>query len=107
MFYVLRFMIYVKPLLSHKKHHILSQNIAEYRKRKEIIILDMKMNGVGITEVFNICGRRALAAIEPYIFLIIRPEGGPPTIFDKRLTDFFVSDPLQGELESFYGTAVT
>ena len=64
--------------------------MAEYRKRKELIILDMKMklNSVGISEVFNICGRRALAAIEPCIFLTIRPEGGPPTIFDKRLTDF-------------------
>jgi len=69
--------------------------------------MKMKLNSVGITEVFNICGRRVLAAIETYIFLIIRPEGGPPTIFDIRLTDFIVSDPLQGELESFYGTAVT
>jgi hypothetical protein len=79
---------YVKPLLSHKKHHISSQNIAEYRKRKELIILDMKMNSVGISEVFHICGRRALAAIEPCISLTIHPEGGPPTIFDKRPTDF-------------------
>jgi hypothetical protein len=77
-------------MLSHKKHHISSQNIAEFRKRKELIILDMKMklNSVGITGVFDICGRRARAAIEPCIFLIIRHEGGPPTIFDKRLTDF-------------------
>ena len=68
----------------------MSQNIAEYRKRKELIILDMKMklNSVSLSEVFDICGRRALAAIEPCISLTIRPEGGPPTIFDKRLTDY-------------------
>jgi len=68
----------------------MSQNIAEYRKRKELIILDMKMklNRIGISEVFDICGRRALVAIKPCISLTIRPEGGPPTIFDKRLTDF-------------------
>ena len=79
-------------LLSHKKHHISSQNIAEYRKRKELIILDMKMkpNSVGILEVFYICGRGALAAIEPCISLTIRPEGAPPTIFDKRLAAFCV-----------------
>jgi len=50
--------------------------------------MKMKLNSVGIPVVFNICGRPALAAIEPCIFLTIRPEGGPPTIFDKRLTDF-------------------
>jgi len=45
------------------------------------MILDMKMkqNSVVISEVFGICGRRALAAIEPCISLTIRPEGGPPT----------------------------
>ncbi|NIA02874.1 MAG: hypothetical protein GWO88_01495, partial [Planctomycetia bacterium] len=70
-----------------------------------------------------ICGRRAIvsrhpashetcasmhivAAIEPCIPLTIRPEGGPPTIFDKRLRRFFVSDPLQGELESFCRTTM-
>ena len=50
--------------------------------------MKMKLNSVGITGVFDICGRRALAAIEPCILLTIRPEGGPPTIFDKRLTGF-------------------
>jgi len=52
--------------------------------------MKMKLNSVSISEVFDICGRRALAAIEPYISLIIRPEGGPPTIFDKRLTAFLL-----------------
>jgi len=68
----------------------MSQNIAEYRKRKELIILDIKtkLNSVGISEVFDIRGRRALAAIEPCICLTIRPEGGPSTIFDIRLTDY-------------------
>ena len=100
-------MLGVKSLLPHKKYHMSSQNIADFRKRKELIILDMKMklNSVSISEVFDICGRRAIvsrhpashetcasmhivAAIEPCIYLTIRPEGGPPTIFDKRLTDF-------------------
>gem|GEM_PF-6007229 len=68
--------------------------------------MKMKLNSVGISEVFNICGRRAIAAIEPCISLKIRTECEPPTIFDKRLTDIFVSDPLQGELDSFCGTVV-
>jgi len=50
--------------------------------------MKIKLNSVSITEVIEICGRRALAAIEPCISLTIRPEGGPPTIFDKRLTAF-------------------
>jgi hypothetical protein len=97
--------ICVRSLLSHKKHHLSSQNIAEYRKRMDLIILDMKMNSVGLSEGFDICGRRAIvsrypashetcasmhivAAIEPCIPLTIHPEGGPPKIFGKRLTDF-------------------
>ena len=78
------------PHCCHKIISKLTQNIAEYKKRKEIIILDMKikLNSVGIMEDFDICGRRALAAIEPCISMTIRPEGGPPTIFDKGLTDF-------------------
>ena len=57
----------LKPLLSHKEHHISSQNIAEFRKRKELIILDMKMklNSVSISEVFDICGRRAIVSRHP------------------------------------------
>jgi len=67
--------------------------------------MKMKLNSVGISVVFGICGRRAIAsrhpashetcasmhivaAIEPCISLTIRPEDGPPTIFDKRLTDY-------------------
>ena len=62
-------LFFCKSLLSHKMHHISSQNIAEYRMRKELIILDMKMklSSVSISDVFDICGRRALAAIEPCI----------------------------------------
>jgi len=66
---IYRIVIPLEALLSDKKHHISSQNIAELRKRKELIILDMKMklNSVSISEVFDICGRPALAAIEPCI----------------------------------------